>query len=106
MPSPKIQPQSRLLRGVPEPLGLYFRVGRNDHQELLELITSGETRFSGLVCDPTYAKFQRELVDRARERRLDVILDPRTQSSATVGGFNATLGTLPWGCSRPHVEGD
>jgi hypothetical protein len=88
----------RLVHPAPEPLGLYFRVGRNDHRELLQLLSSGETRFFGLVCDPTYTKFQRELVDRAIERRLDVILDPRTQPSSTVGGFSSTLDRA--GCSR------
>jgi hypothetical protein len=46
------------------------------------------------------------LVERARARRLDVILDPRTQPSATIGGFNDSLGELPWGRSRPHTEED
>jgi hypothetical protein len=96
----------RLIRPAPDPLGLYFRVGRNDHRGLLDLMAAGETRFFGLVCDPTYAKFQRELVERAVERRLDVVLDPRTQASATIGGFSATLGELPWGRGRVHVEDD
>lgn len=96
----------RLIRPQPEPLGLYFRVGRSDHKELLDLLAAGETRFFGIVCDPTSADFQRELVDRALERRMDVILDPRTQASATVGGFTASLGELPWGRQRVHVEDD
>jgi len=96
----------RLVRPAPEPLGLYFRVGRNDHRELLEVVASGETRFFGLVFDPTYARFQKELVDRAIERRLDVILDPRTQASATIGGFNSALGDLPWGRGRSHIVED
>lgn len=108
MPSPAtpLTLVPRLIRPAPDPLGLYFRVGRNDHRELLDLLASGETRFFGLVCDPTHAKFQRELVERAAERRLDVILDPRTQASATIGGFSAALGELPWGRGRVHVEED
>jgi hypothetical protein len=98
--------EPRRIRPAPDPLGLYFRVGRNDHRELLDLMAAGESRFFGLVLDPTYAKFQRELVERAVERRLDVILDPRTQASATIGGFTAALGELPWGRGRVHVEDD
>jgi hypothetical protein len=96
----------RLIRPAPDPLGLYFRVGRGDHRALLDLLAGGETRFFGLVCDPTHAKFQRELVERAVERRLDVILDPRTQASATIGGFTESLGDLPWGRGRIHTEDD
>jgi hypothetical protein len=96
----------RLIRPAPDPLGLYFRVGRGDHRALLDLLAGGETRFFGLVCDPTHAKFQRELVERAVERRLDVILDPRTQASATIGGFTESLGDLPWGRGRVHAEDD
>jgi hypothetical protein len=96
----------QLMHLAPEPLGLYFRIGRNDYRELLQLFTSGESRFLGVVCDPTYSKFQGELVDRALERRLDVILDPRTLASATAGGFTSSLGQLPWGRGRVHVEED
>jgi hypothetical protein len=96
----------RLVRPAPDPLGLYFRVGRNDHRPLLDLLAGGDTRFFGVVCDPTHVKFQRELVERAAARRLDVILDPRTQASATLGGFTTALGELPWGCGRVHVEDD
>ena len=96
----------RLLRPAPDPIGLYFRAGRNDHRPLLDLLAAGESRFFGVVCDPTHVKFQRELVERATERRLDIILDPRTQASATPGGFTSTLGELPWGSGRVHVEDD
>ncbi len=96
----------RPLRPAPRPLGLYFRAGRNDAHVLLDLLAAGETRFYGVVADPTCARFQKELVERARARRLDVILDPRTQPSATIGGFSDSLGELPWGRSRPHTEED
>jgi len=96
----------RPIRPAPKALGLYFRAGRNDASVLLDLLAAGETRFYGVVVDPTYARFQKELVQRARARRLDVILDPRTQPSATIGGFNDSLGELPWGRSRPHTEED
>lgn len=96
----------RLLHPAPKPLGLYFRIGRNDHREVLELVTSGETRFFGIVCDPTNVRFQKELLERTAARRLDVVLDPRTQASATIGGFNESLGALPWGRGRPHRDDD
>jgi len=96
----------RLIRAAPDPLGLYFRAERNDHREVLDLLAAGETRFFGVVCDPTHAKFQREMMERAVQRRLDVILDPRTQASATIGGFSDALGDLPWGRGRAHVEDD
>ena len=33
----------RLIRPAPDPLGLYFRVGRNDHRELLDLLDRIQT---------------------------------------------------------------
>jgi hypothetical protein len=100
-----LSPAPRSLRSAPKPLGLYFRASRSDQQDLLDLLASGESRFFGIVSDPTYARTQKELLQRAA-RRLDVILDPRTQASATIGGFNESLGALPWGRGRPHTEGD
>jgi hypothetical protein len=34
--------RSRPVRSVPQPLGLYFRVGRNDQRDLLNLIAAGD----------------------------------------------------------------
>jgi len=99
-------PVIRLLRPAPKPLGLYFRVGRNDHREVLELVSSGDTRFFGIVCEGGYTKFQKELIERTADRRLDVVLDPRTHASATPGGYTESLGALPWGRGRPHREDD
>jgi hypothetical protein len=101
----RLLPEARSLRPAPKPLGLFFRSGRNDQQDLLHLMASGESRFFGIVSDPTNARTQKELIQRAA-RRLDVILDPRTQASATAGGFNESLGALPWGRGRPHTQGD
>jgi hypothetical protein len=58
------------------------------------------------VCEASYARFQKELIERCSARRLDVVLDPRTHASATPGGFNESLGALPWGRGRPHREDD
>ena len=37
---------------------------------------------------------------------MDVILDPKTQESATPGGFKSQLSDLPWGVSGPHRQSD
>jgi hypothetical protein len=96
----------RPVRPVPDPLGLYVRAGRNDHKELLSLLTAGKPIGLGVVFDPTHLKYQRELLRYVVERRLDAILDPRTQPLATVGGYTPSLGKLPWGNSRPQEVED
>src|SRR5277367_6661672 len=96
----------RPVRSAPQPLGLYFRVGRNDQRDLLNLIAAGDAGCFGLVLDPTLAGSQREIRDRALARRLDVILDPRTQAAATIGGYTQSLGKLPWGLQRIHEARD
>ncbi len=102
-----VVPFPRLVRPAPRPFGLYIRSGRNDRHDLLNLIQAGDANCFGLVLDPTLLKSQAELRDCALSKRLDVILDPRTQASATVGGFTDSLGKLPWGIEgRPHILAD
>jgi len=37
---------------------------------------------------------------------MDVLLDPRTQAAATIGGYTPALGKLPWGLQRIHEARD
>ena len=87
----------RAVRPAPDPLGLYFRAGRTDQPELLNLIAAGDASCFGAVFDPTLIKSQKELHDHIIANRLDAILDPRTQPAATPGGYTEALGKLPWG---------
>jgi len=92
----------RAVRTPPEPLGLYVRAGRNDHKELLNLLSTGDFRCFGVVMDALYIDRHKELREHILEHRLDAILDPKTQASATVGGYTEKVGELPWGLNRPH----
>jgi hypothetical protein len=92
----------RHLRSAPDPLGLYLRVGRNDHPVLLELIARGDAQCFGLILEATAAKRHRELRQQALAAGLDTILDPRTQAAAMIGGHGQELAKLPWGLDRPH----
>ena len=95
--SKRISQFPRGIRPAPEPLGLYFRVGRNDHKPFSDLIAAGDASLFGAVLDPTNLKRHGELRDQIRDHKMDVILDPKTQESATPGGFKPRLGELPWG---------
>ncbi|MFQ5954119.1 MAG: hypothetical protein ACE5JZ_03545 [Kiloniellales bacterium] len=92
----------RAVRPAPEPLGLYVRAGRNDHIELLNLLAAGDAECFGVVFDAVHVNRHKELREQIVERRLDAILDPKTQPAATVGGYTEALGALPWGVGRPH----
>lgn len=76
-------------------LGLYLRVGRNQHRDMESALMLADGVF-GLVIDPTCEDRHADLVTLAKERSIDVILDPRTQELALEGGWTETLGSLPW----------
>lgn len=96
----------RAVRPAPDPLGLYLRPGRNDHAEMLNLIASGDAACFGAVFDPTLCDRHEVLREQITAHRLDAILDPKTQPSATIGGYTEALGALPWGRGRPHAMSD
>src|SRR4051794_10019808 len=70
-------PRPRAQRPGPEGLGFYVRVGRNDHNALLDLLATGEEGIFGLVIEAQHLGRHRELITEARRRDLDVILDPK-----------------------------
>ena len=97
----------RAIRPAPTPLGLYFRAGRNDHTALSQLISSGQRSFFGIVFEAGRVRRHKELIELVEKSRLECILDPCTQPSATVGGYSKkSHGELPWGLNRPHLHGD
>lgn len=99
-------PVPRAVRPAPRPFGLYFRPGWNEHRDLLTALEAGKTSFFGAIFDPTRMARQKELRERVFSMKLDAVLDPRTQISATVGGYNDDLGALPWGLGRRHSLSD
>ena len=51
----------RVVRPVPDPLALYFRVGRASQKDLSNLIAVGDAACFGVVFDPTLIKPHQEL---------------------------------------------
>jgi|SRR3989344_1077991 len=96
----------RLVRPAPDPLTHYIHIGRNDHRAVLNMTAAGDFACFGGVFDPTHVDRHKELLDQLHKRKLDAILDPRTQPSATLGGYSNSLGDLPWGVGRPHTPAD
>jgi len=76
----------RAVRQAPNPLGLYIRPARNDHKEMLNALSAGHLGCFGAVFDPTpvLMRQHRELREQLLERRLDAILDPKTQQMASI----------------------
>lgn len=102
----RLELQPRLIRPVADPLGLYIRVGRNDHLELLGLIAQGHPQCFGFVFEASLLARHRELREIVLRNRLDAILDPRTQPAATLGGHSREIAELPWGGPLPHTIDD
>lgn len=93
-------------RPVGASAGLYFRVGRNQHKDLLDVLSGGVRDFHGLVIDGTNADRHSELHLQALDLGLDVVLDPKTHAMAFPGGHTNSMGNLPWGYERPHTVAD
>ncbi|MEL6734612.1 MAG: hypothetical protein AAFO98_01855 [Pseudomonadota bacterium] len=95
-------PRPEGLRDPSTELGLYIRIGRNDHLTMLDLLAEGEKRIFGVVIDAQHTHRHRELRAETLKRGFDVILDPKTHPLAMVGGHTHTLSGLPWAEDRPH----
>lgn len=91
---------------APDSLAFFVRVGRNDHQELLDLIASGERGFCGLVIEAQNVSRHRELIAEANRHGFHLVLDAKTQQMATIGGHSEGLAALPWGLDRHHRLAD
>ncbi len=60
------------------PLGLYFRVGRDQHKDVLDLLAEGEHGFHGLVIDAAYSHRHRDRYGRATANPRGARDRPRT----------------------------
>jgi len=95
-------PRPAQMRTGQQPLGYFVRVGRNDHKEILELITAGERGIFGFVIEAQNVERHKELITEARKRDFDIILDPKTQQMGLPGSHNDNLRALSWGGSANH----
>ena len=95
-------PMPRSIRSVQNPVGLYFRVGYNDHKTVSAAIATGKRQFSGIVIEAHRLDRHKEVLSSAEAATLECILDPCTQALAMPGGFTESLGELPWGLG--HVN--
>ena len=99
----------RLVRD-PEPLGSYIRPLARDYRYAARLIASGLPVAGSLVVDACDLSRSEDLRLVAREKRIDVILDPRSVELSTPGGWTRSgVADLPWANSemdRPtHFNG-
>lgn len=93
---------SRLVRLV-EPLGLYFRPGRNDHTTLLRILSTGAPQFTGVVMDASLVGRHKELRIHLAEAGVERVLDPMAMELATKGGWGRpALRQLPWAGDAQH----
>lgn len=99
-------PRLRLVRPVPDPLGLFIRAGRIAQEDLQNFITSRAVSFSGVVFEAKRVAHQQELLSLVLDNGLDAVLDPLTQPMATVGGYATAMNALPWSERRPHEPTD
>jgi hypothetical protein len=95
-----------IVQGVGEPLALFFRPGKHDHNVLKQLLSEGRAGMLGGVFDPCHVDRQEELKHELLARNLDAILDPGMMELATLGGYTPARQRLPWALSKPHTPAD
>lgn len=95
-----------LLRVVEDPRGLYFRLGRNDHTTLMQVLAAGAPRFSGAVLAASHERRQQDLRIELSRRGLETVLDPLAMELATPGGWEREpLRALDWAGEQIHIPG-
>lgn len=94
----------RLLRSVGQPLGLYLRPGRNDHQVLSGAFTQGGLAVQGVIFDPRHVSRHQELREVCGHQEVEAVLDPMALELATpTGHHNLSDSDVPWVGPGPHV---
>ncbi|RLJ16771.1 hypothetical protein DJ030_09950 [bacterium endosymbiont of Escarpia laminata] len=96
----------RLVRSTPDPLGLFIRSEYNDQRALLDFLHTQKVGFNGVVFNAVHVESQNELLEHVLDRKIDAILDPKTQEMGAIGRYTEKLGALPWGANRPHTPND
>ena len=96
-----VVPMPRIVRPAPEPFGLYFRIGRNDHLEVANAVLSGRAAFSGIVVDALNNERHSDLRTTISNRRLEVVLDTHVLELGTPYGFTDRAAELPWALDVP-----
>jgi hypothetical protein len=88
---------------VPPQLGTYIRPNRVDHKSLLTVLANGAPAgMEGIVFDPALAGIHADLLDEARERKVEAVLDTRAMEMALAGGLVGTRRALPWAGDDIH----
>ena len=81
---------------APPPIGLYFRVGHEEHVAVRDLCATIRPRFHGGVFNAADAGRQIDLIKDMNQARFDTVLDTMTAEMATVGGWKSRYAELPW----------
>ena len=96
------RPYLRLHR-EPGPLGAYVRPLERDYTHMAKLISAGFSVGTGVVIDACHPGRSRDLRSYARDRNLEVVLDPRSIELSTEGGIQRSgVLDLPW--SSGHID--
>jgi hypothetical protein len=101
-----MNPSITLFHAVDDPLGLFFRPGRDDHTVLKQLLSENQAGMLGGVFEPSNVDRQEDLRIDLLRRDLDAILDTGMMEMATPGGHTQARQRLPWALPKPHTPSD
>lgn len=96
----------RVVRAADEPLGVFFRAGRDGHTVIERVLAEKQVGLLGAVLEACYCKTQSELIGELVDRRLDAILDTGMMELATHVGHQSIRRKLPWADASPSQAED
>jgi hypothetical protein len=74
-----------LLRVVEDPRGIDFRLGRNDHATMMQVLAAGAARIRGVVFAAHLESRQQEMRFEPSRRGAETVLAPLALELATAG---------------------
>ncbi len=84
------------LRGQPQPLAHFLRIGASGHRRLEELLAAGRLPFTRFVADAGAYARQSELINALRVAGSEIVLDTNVAELSTIGRFHGAAKGAPW----------
>lgn len=84
------------LRGQPEPIAHFLRIGASGHRRLEELLAAGRLPYSRFVADAGAFFRQADLIQALRTAGCELVLDTNVAELSVIGRYQGAAKAAPW----------